>query len=106
MALTEVLQIRLSPEHKAKIMRLAAQRALATGERISAGDVLRTLALQALNEAEATTAPEESMPLRDPATVQITLHPEIAKALRRAGSRAEDVINQALAQAFEMEVRA
>ncbi len=105
MALDEKLQIRLSKEEKQKVFRLAAKRSLDTGERISASDVLRDLAMTALESSNA------SLTLHDDAgkesLIKFKPAPEILKALKRAqfnsGQSTDKVINTLLSDALQLE---
>lgn len=51
-------------------------------------------------------APADPSEIGSDATLKttVTLHPDIAKAMKRAGGNVNEIVNQALAQAFEMEV--
>lgn len=105
MALEEKLQIRLSKEEKQKVFRLAAKRSLDTGERISASDVLRDLAMAALESSNASLTPHEA---GKESLIKFKPSPEILKALKRAqinsGQSADKVINALLSDALQMEV--
>ena len=107
MALDEKLQIRLSKDEKQKVFRLAAKRSLDTGERISASDVLRDLAMAALESTEGTLA---TLDAGKESLIKFKPAPEILKALKRAtlnsGQTTDKVINALLSDALQMEAGA
>jgi len=65
MALTEKLQIRLSPEEKKTIFRLAASRSLRTGTKVSAADLLRSMVTKALGDEKRQAQAEQAADLTD-----------------------------------------
>lgn len=104
MGLDEKLQIRLSKEEKQKVFRLAAKRSLDTGERISASDVLRDLAMTALESSNASPTPPDA---GKESLIKFKPAPEILQALKRAqlnsGQSADKVINALLAESLQLE---
>ncbi len=56
---TEVLQVKLTKDEKAKLFRLAAKRSMKTGQRISAGATLRELAMTELKRSESEPTAQE-----------------------------------------------
>jgi len=65
MALTEKLQIRLSPEEKKTIFRLAASRSLRTGTKVSAADLLRSMVTKALGDEKRQAQTEQAADFTD-----------------------------------------
>lgn len=108
MALDEVLQIRLTAAEKAKIFRLAAQRSIATGKRLSAGDTLRELAMTALDSIESDV-PSQATSGNDE-LIEFKPAPEVSQAIKRArlnsGESTDKVINALLAEALQLEAGA
>lgn len=107
MAQDAKLQIRLTADEKAKIFRLAARRSLDTGERISASDVLRDLAITALEgNHDSTALPDASKEM----LIKFKPVPEVLKALKRAsansGQTTDKVINALIAEALQLETGA
>lgn len=99
----EKFVIRLTAEEKTKVFRLAAQRSIATGKRLSAGETLRALALTAIESIDGIDGPDAG---KDE-VVKFKPAPEISKALKRArvnsGQDTSTVINTLLTEALQLE---
>lgn len=67
---------------------------------IGRGQVVRQL----IEEKMSGLSPDSDAPT--PLKTTVTLHPDIAKAMKRAGGNVNQIVNQALAQALEMEISA
>lgn len=70
---------------------------LAAQAGIGRGQVVRQL----IEEKMYSLSPEDAP---SPLKTTVTLHPDIALAVKRAGGNVNEIVNQALAQAFELEV--
>lgn len=104
------LLLPLGNERKTQLRKLAAQRTLSTGEECD----MTKLILEAVDSAIqigpiASDARDASDP-NSPTIIKVRLQPELAKAVQRArlnsGKPLDAVVNQALAEAFQLEVMA
>jgi hypothetical protein len=97
---TKPFQIKLTEDEHATLMKLAAKRALRTGNRISAGDMLRELAFANPRAVEAKTDKTDGV------KVTVTLRPEIRAAVVRSGMDISQIVNDAIAREMLMEAGA
>lgn len=99
----EKVLVRLTAEEKKKVIRLAAQRSIDTGKRLSFGETVRLLALSAIESIDGTDATDAG---KDE-IVKFKPAPEILKALKRAqfnsGQSTDKVINTLLSDALQLE---
>ena len=95
------LQVKLTQDEHKRVMRLAARRALKTGTRISAGDMLRELAFA----YERGAVEIDGDACKDDKSKHITFEPlpEVADAIKHACTSTGDsegaVVNRMLADA-------
>lgn len=99
----EKILVRLTAEEKKKVIRLAAQRSIDTGKRLSFGETVRLLALSAIESIDGTNDTDAG---KDE-IVKFKPAPEISKALKRArvnsGQDTSTVINTLLTEALQLE---
>lgn len=100
----EKVMVRLTMEEKVKIIRMAAQRSIDTGKRLSFGETVRALALSAIEGIDGINDPSAA---GKDEIVKFKPQPEISKALKRArvnsGESTDKVINALLAEALQIE---
>jgi len=100
---TDLFQVNLSQSQKSALLRRAALLTAKTGKRHTMSDLIRAALDQALNTPIEDTAGDAKTK-----AVKFTPTPAVEKALQQAhfnsGKPVSEIINESLAEAFQMEV--